>query len=262
MPIDRDDLRVAYGAAATAWAGGAAVVYDALAEVMVARLGDLGPGPVLDLCAGSGAVSAALTRRGVAAIAVDLSESMIRVNAAARPPGVVADAMALPLRTGVCSGVVTAFGLNHASDPVAFLCEAARVCAPGGLVAASTFEGGWPHPAKAAVDRVVAAYGHAPPGWHDVLKHEVEPRTATVGAMLECAVDAGFRDPQVSRHSVALDATVEQVVRWRLSMASHASFVDSLPPAVRRALVAAASVAVSESWEPLVVPMLVMSASV
>lgn len=262
MSLDRGDLRIAYGAAATTWASGAAVVYDALAEAMVARLGDLGPGPVLDLCAGTGAVSAAVTRRGVAAIAVDLSDSMLRVNAAARPPGIVADAMALPVRTEACSAVLVAFGLNHAPDPVAFLREAARVCAPGGLVAASTFEGGWPHPAKEAVDRVVAAYGYVPPGWHDALKHDVEPRTASVGSAAQCAVDAGLRDPQVSRHPVALDVTVDQVVHWRLSMASHAPFVDSLPPAARRELVAAASVAVSESWEPFVVPMLVLTAMV
>lgn len=262
MPIDRDDLRVAYGAAATTWAGGAAVVYDALAEAMVTRLGDLGPGPVLDLCAGTGAVSAAVTRRGVAAIAVDLSDSMIRVNAAARPPGIVADAMTLPLRTGTCSAVLVAFGLNHAPDPVAFLREAARVCAPSGLVAASTFEGGWPHPAKAAVDRVVAAYGYVAPGWHDALKHDVEPRTASAESVARCAVDAGLRDPRVGRHPVTLDVTVDQVVCWRLSMASHAPFVVSLSPAERHELVAAASVAVSESWEPFVVPMLVLSAMV
>lgn len=259
----RRQLGSAYGAAARAWADGAAVVYDALAGALVDEIADELPSdgqPVLDLCAGTGAASAALARRGLPVVAADLSWAMLRVERAARPPAVVADAASLPLRAGGFGAVVIAFGLNHATDPVGFLAEARRVAHPGACVASSTFLRGWTHPAKAAVDEALASFGFEPPAWHRRLKDDVEPATATASVLVDVAGRAGLHGARVRVVEVAIDASVEEVVGWRCSMASHAPFVDSLVEADRVAATALAAAEVRRRWQPLVVPMLVMSA--
>jgi SAM-dependent methyltransferase len=260
----RRRLGTAYGAAAHTWATGAAVVYDALAEALVDELaGELAAcdeQPVLDLCAGTGAASAAMVRRGWAVVAADLSLEMLRVDRARRPPAVAADAGSLPFRAGGFAAVVIAFGVNHATDPVAFLAAAQRATRPGGTVATSTFMGGWAHPAKAAVDDVLASFGYASPEWHRRLKDDVEPATASPTALARVAEQAGLGSVHVRVVEVALDISAEAVVGWRCAMASHAGFVESLPPVSQRRATELAVAEVRRRWQPLVVPILVMSA--
>lgn len=261
----RRELGTAYGTAARAWASGAAVVYNALAGALVDEIADELPvaddQPVLDLCAGTGAASAALVRHGLPVVAADLSPAMLQVDRMARPAAVVADAVALPFRAGGFAAVVIAFGVNHATDPVGFLAEARRVLRPGGKVASSTFLRGWTHPAKEAVDGALAAFGYEVPGWHRRLKDDVEPATASPSAIKGVAARAALAGPRVRVVEVTIDASVEEVVGWRCSMASHASFVDSLPADARAAATELAIAEVRRRWQPLLVPMLVMTAT-
>lgn len=125
----RREVGAAYATAASSWAAGAGFVYARLADALVARLPIVGHGLVLDLCAGTGAATAPLVRRGCAVIAVDLVPDMLLVDASERPPAVAADAFALPFRDRSLAAVVVACGLNHAPDPVAFLAESRRVTA-------------------------------------------------------------------------------------------------------------------------------------
>lgn len=253
-------LGSAYEAAASAWAVGASIVYDRLAEALVAELPLIDRGPVLDLCAGTGAASAALVRRGVPLIAVDFAVAMLAVDRDTRPPAVAADGFVLPFRPHVFAAVVAAFGVNHAADPVAFLSETKRVTSAGGLVGTSTFATGWAHPAKSAVDDVLGTFGFRAPDWHRQLKRDVEPATASVGALVAIAERAGLHDARATLIEVVPDVTAEEIVGWRFSMASHVDFVSALSTEARRRATKAAIAEVRERWEPFVVPMLVMSA--
>jgi SAM-dependent methyltransferase len=240
------------------------VLYSALAAALVDSLTDELPvnsdRPVLDLCAGTGTASAALDRHGLPVVAADLSFEMLHVDRTARPPAVVADAGALPFCDDGFGAVVVAFGVNHATDPVAFLGEAQRVTQPGGTVATSTFLHGWTHPAKAAVDDVLARFGYEPPVWHSRFKDDIEPATASPTALVRIARRAGLGHVRVRIVEVALDVSVDEVVGWRCSMASNAGFIDSLAPETQREVAERAGAEVRRRWQPLVVPMLVMSA--
>lgn len=264
MSLGADDFRrqlgSAYGAAAESWAAGAAVVYSQLAGALVDQVPVIDRGPLLDLCAGTGAASVALARRGHTVVAVDLAPEMLAVDRDRRPPAVAADAYALPFRSRSFAAVVVAFGLNHATDPAAFLAEAGRVAQRGCIVATSTFAAGWTHPAKPAVDDTLALFGFRSPEWHLQLKCNVEPATAGPAALEATAARAGLRDAQVATIDVAVAATVEEVVGWRCSMASHVGFLAALPAEARRRATEAAVVEVRRRWEPLVISMLVLTA--
>jgi demethylmenaquinone methyltransferase/2-methoxy-6-polyprenyl-1,4-benzoquinol methylase len=68
---------------------------------------------------------------------MDLSFGMLAWDAAARPPGAVADIRALPLAAQSVDDAVAAFVLNHLTDSDAGLAELARVTCPGGGVLAA-----------------------------------------------------------------------------------------------------------------------------
>jgi len=96
-------------------------------------------GAYVDLCAGTLDVSAQLARQGGFAgtvIGADFAEPMLRAGrrkvAAARVAPVVADALALPVRTGTAAGAIVAFGIRNLVDLDAGLREALRVLEPGG----------------------------------------------------------------------------------------------------------------------------------
>ena len=86
---------------------------------------------MLDAGAGTGAASRALAARRAKPIVMDLSFGMLAWDAAARPPGAVADIRALPLAAQSVDDAVAAFVLNHLTDPSAGLAELARVTRPG-----------------------------------------------------------------------------------------------------------------------------------
>ena len=252
-------MATAYDEAATAWSLGASVVYERLADEVVALMPRSTGGTVLDLCAGTGAATTALLRRHQPVIAVDVSHAMLAVGSHARPPGVAADALALPFRAAAFAGVIVNCGLNHAPDPVAFLREAGRVTQPGGAVLASTFTGGWAHPAKAAVDGALMTFGYRAPSWHQQFKSEIEPASSAPEQLIALSERAGLAERSVTRLDVVVDLSIEQMVAWRFAMASHAAFVSGLSEDARRRVTQLATTAVRDCWEPLVIPLLVFS---
>jgi demethylmenaquinone methyltransferase/2-methoxy-6-polyprenyl-1,4-benzoquinol methylase len=127
----------------------------AVAAAVGARPGER----VLDLAAGTGAVSRVLAEAGADCVACDFSFGMLEVGAMrlarsghpGRPgPGgngpaataattgrgavrfVAGDALALPLRNGAFDAVTISFGLRNVADPAAALAEMRRVTKPGG----------------------------------------------------------------------------------------------------------------------------------
>lgn len=93
----------------------------------------------------------------------------------------------------------------------------------GGLVLASAFPAGQDHPAKAAVDEALRAFGYRPPRSYAQLKEDGEAAVAAPGALAGLAAGAGLADVTVTRRRIdvgLLDSGA--LVAWRLGMASSA----------------------------------------
>lgn len=119
---------------------------------------------VLDVAAGTGALTSELAARGARAIAVDFSWNMLATGA--RRGNVVAlwcnaDALRLPFADASVDAVTIAFGLRNLPEPSAGLAEFARVVRPGGRLAVLEFS----RPVWAPLDTVYTRYlvGAMPP---------------------------------------------------------------------------------------------------
>jgi demethylmenaquinone methyltransferase / 2-methoxy-6-polyprenyl-1,4-benzoquinol methylase len=88
---------------------------------------------VLDVAAGTGDFTRELARRGLRAVASDLSYGMLRAGRD-MPERVQADATALPFRAASFDGVTCGYALRNVSDLRATFDEMARVVRPGGRV--------------------------------------------------------------------------------------------------------------------------------
>jgi SAM-dependent methyltransferase len=256
-------LREAYGAGAAAWAAGPVRMYRTLADVLVADAGSpVRGGLVIDLGAGTGAVSdAALAAGARAVVAVDAAEGMLRFAQRDRPPALVADGSALALGNEAVDAVLAGCCINHAPDPVVMVREAGRVVGPGGVVAMSTFLGGDEHPAKAIVDETMKRFGYELPSWHTAVKTEIAPLTETPGALEAVARKANLVDVGVREHRVDTGIrTARDLAGWRLGMASQSPFFSSLPPSRQEELVAACVEAIGPDPKPLIVSLLVLVA--
>lgn len=249
-------VRRGYDGAAQDWADGAELVYGPLADALLARAPDLAGGLVLDVGAGTGAVSRRLLAAGARAIAVDASWSMLAHAASSRPPAVVGDIHRLPLADDAVDGAAAAFVLNHLADPVAALVELRRVVRPGGGVVASVFASADRAPAKSAIDDTLARAGWAPPEWYGFLK-SVDGRVGSAVAMRQAAVAAGLDRVDVVEERVRTGVSdPRDIVRYRLSQPQNAPYVAALGDAERRRLVedcVAAVAATGEPFEPGVV---------
>lgn len=116
---------------------------------------------VLDLAAGTGTSSEALTATGARCVACDFSLGMLRVGArrrgAASAAGVsfvAGDALRLPFPDGCFDAVVISFGLRNVADPVAALAEMRRVTRPGGRLVVCEFS----HPVWAPFRQLYGGY--------------------------------------------------------------------------------------------------------
>ena len=225
----------AYSATGAAWEDGPGRIYDRLAEVLVARAPvPLGGAGVLDVGAGTGAASRAALAAGAArVIAVDAAFGMLAHQAAARPPAVVGDAVALPFARAAFDAAVAAFSLNHLADPAAGLREMARVTRPGGAVLASAYAADDAHPVKGAVEAALVARGWAPEPWFQAVRDDTAPRLATVEHAAAAATAARL-DVDVATVRVPFpDLGARELVSWRLGLAQHAPFLAGLGPDAR-----------------------------
>jgi ubiquinone/menaquinone biosynthesis C-methylase UbiE len=249
---DADDLalvRQGYEDAAPAWAGGAELVYGPLADALLARAPDLLGRLVLDVGAGTGAVSRRLVDAGARAIAVDASWSMLAHDANSRPPAVVGDITHLPLADGAVDGAAAAFVLNHLADPVAALAEMRRVVRRGGFVVASVFSSADRPPGKSAIDGVLTAAGWEPPEWYRFLK-TVDDQLGSAASMRDAAHAAHLEEVDVVEERVRTGVTdPRDVVRYRLSQPQSAAFLSGLDESSRRRVVDECVAAVAETGE-------------
>jgi SAM-dependent methyltransferase len=265
-----DGQTEAYSRSAARWAAGPDRVYyrplgAALVGVLAGALAEpLAGRRVLDLGAGTGAVTAELVAAGAHVVALDRAPGMLAFRRAERPPAAVADAVALPVRAGTVAAVAAGCCLAHLSAPGVAVAEAATVLAPGGVVAASAFPTVWRDPLKAIVEAALLDGGWQPPPWYEALKAEGESATGAPGPFRALAVDAGLAGDVVELVVPIEFADATAVVDWRLGMAQTAPWVDGLEPHARDGLraIAAAAVraAVGDGPVRLEVPLLVLVA--
>lgn len=248
--------RRGYEVAADGWADGAELAYGPMADALLAPAPDVAGRVVLDVGAGTGAVSRRLVAAGAHVVAVDASWPMLAHQAASRPPGVVGDIARLPLLDGVVDGAAAAFVLNHLADPVAALVEVRRIVRRGGFVVASVFSIARRPPAKAAIDGALAAAGWEPPQWYRFLK-SVDGQLGSAATMRAAAEAAGLKHIAVVERPVRTGVTdPRDIVRFRLSQPQLAGFVAGLDDAARQQVVdecVAAVAATGEALDPGVV---------
>jgi ubiquinone/menaquinone biosynthesis C-methylase UbiE len=231
-----------YEHTAAAYARGAEPVYRPMADALVAASPvDLAGERVLDVGAGTGAGSQALTAVGARPIAIDLAWTMLAHERAARPPAAVADLYHLPLRSNGLDAVLAPFVLNHVDQPVDALAELAGCVRPGGVVLASTFSVRDRPPVKAQIDAVVVRHGGQLPDAYLWMRDALAPLIGTADAMADAARRAGLRT--VDAIETVVDTGVSEpadLVAYRFAMPQAARFLDSLPPAERADIVAEA----------------------
>jgi ubiquinone/menaquinone biosynthesis C-methylase UbiE len=256
------DASAAYEGLAGAWASGPSRVYDRLAEAIVAAYPDsLAGRHVLDIGAGTGAVTRALTARGARTTAVDIAPDMVEHMRADGINAVVGDICALPFPNATFDGAVAAFSVSHVADPVAALSEARRVVRGGRVVIVGVFAAQPVNASKEVVDSVAEQFGFVRPGWYTHWKTEVEPAISTPEKLRSFAEQAGFEAIDISERAVATGVNApEDIVAARLGMAHLAPFVASLSVSQRAEFIRAAVAVVAQNPQPLRPIVLLMSA--
>ena len=248
-------VRAAYEAASQSWVAGPEPVYAALAAALATHVAPMLIGArVLDLGAGTGVAGRAAVAAGATEVAAaDLAVSPLRRCGPQLRP-VAADATALPFRDRSFDVVLAAFSLTHARQLGAALTESRRV---GRALAATAFAPGWGHPAKTAVDGVLARFGFRPPPWYLTFKQDAEPQLGDTRLVHQLALAAGYR--RVESRVIAVPTGLSgpaELAAWRLGMAHIAPFAGSLDVQRRAELWLAAEDAIGDC-EPLVVDLLV-----
>jgi ubiquinone/menaquinone biosynthesis C-methylase UbiE len=259
-----DAAGAAYEGVARAWADGPSRVYDRLAEAVVgAYPGAIAGQHVVDLGAGTGAVSRAVLRLGGRVTAVDASEDMVEHMRASGLGAVSGDLLALPFETGTFDGAIAAFAISHVADPLHALAEARRVVRDDGVVVVGLFAAAAANTSKDVIDAVAQRYGYVRPAWYDRLKHELEPMTNTPQRLRECARRAGLAEITIAERAVETGVVApSDIVASRIGMAHLAPFVATLDDATHRAFVAEAIAAVAVDPQSLRPTVLLMSSRV
>jgi SAM-dependent methyltransferase len=105
-----------------------------LADQVVATLPSVAGAHVVDLGCGPGHYTRALRRAGAIVQPIDLDAAEFELPGG--PPGgeMIANGMALPLRTESVGGIVCSNMIEHTRDPIRVLDEMERIVSPGGWI--------------------------------------------------------------------------------------------------------------------------------
>lgn len=167
------------------------LLFQPYARDLAKRVSDLGSGTLIEVAAGTGAVTRALIAAlpGVRLWATDLNEAMVRIGAGRASGPLVtwqqADAQQLPFESSIAQAVVCQFGVMFIPEKVLAYREALRVLAPGGRYVFNVWGNLADNPVSKAVSDAVAELFRADPprffertpfGYHDpaVLRAQLE----------------------------------------------------------------------------------------
>jgi SAM-dependent methyltransferase len=242
-----------YAGAADGWATGASIVYEPIAELLIARSPlSLRGARVLDVGAGTGACESPLRAAGTAVVVeTDLSHDMLAWNRRARPPLVVSDAMRLPVPKAAFDAAVASFVLNHLTDPIGGLAELARVVRPGGAVLATVFANSSHDASRDAIDQVARARGWVPPDWYTELKTTTALRLGASEPMTDIAATAALVDVEVDEEPVDIGLTdPEALVAYRFGQAQFTDWLAELSADERVGARTAAVRAIGDGMQP------------
>jgi ubiquinone/menaquinone biosynthesis C-methylase UbiE len=182
----------------------AAAQYDAtfayatapFTEALLDAAGVIAGMEVLDVCCGTGVVTAAAARRGAQAVGLDFSPAMLNEAQRAHPQLQFdeGDAEALPYADQSFDAVVSNFGVHHVPRPDKAIAEAFRVLRPGGRVAGTS----WAVPSENIAWGLLfdAIRAHGDP--HAAKTPPSGGNLATVEAMLHLLRDAGFAEARAA----------------------------------------------------------------
>jgi SAM-dependent methyltransferase len=221
-----------YTGAARGWAEGASLVYGPIDRQLIAT----SPHPlrgrvVLDVGAGTGVATTALTHAGARPIATDLSRDMLAWQASHRPPAVVADICVLPLHSNAVDDTIAAFVLNHLVQPADGLAELVRVTCPGGAVLACVYANASRSEVRDTIDQAAQLEGWRVPDWYTEIKQTSVPLLGTAEDMERVAKDAGLVEIAVDERSVDVGVIQpEQLVDYRLGQAHYSAWLEQLGP--------------------------------
>jgi ubiquinone/menaquinone biosynthesis C-methylase UbiE len=159
------------------------LIFQHYAEDMATRATQRAPRRVLELAAGTGAVTRCLARAlppATSIVATDLNQGMLDRAAALGTERPVdwrqADAQALPFPDGSFDLVACQFGVMFFPDKAGAFAQALRVLAPGGLLLFNTWDSLAANELAATVDAALAALfpdnpphfmAEVPHGYHD-----------------------------------------------------------------------------------------------
>jgi ubiquinone/menaquinone biosynthesis C-methylase UbiE len=211
--LDTDSLRAVYGDGAASYDSlwhpvirpPALALIDALALDNASRVVDVG--------AGTGALTAPLRAAAPHALVVsaDASAAMLRVaRERADAIACLADAGALPLADASVDAVLLAYVLFHLLEPSAGVREAARVVRPGGHVGTITWANEDPPRAAAIWDEILA--GHGVPLLPEHGNHRGLDREDLIRSLLE---DNGLMPDRLWRAPIEHDFTPDTYLRMR-----------------------------------------------
>jgi ubiquinone/menaquinone biosynthesis C-methylase UbiE len=225
----------------------AAAEYDAsfvratapFAEALLDAAGVASGMRVLDLCCGTGLVTAAAAARGARPVGLDFSSAMLAEARRAHPQLQFeqSDAEALPYADKNFAAVVSNFGMHHLPSPQKAVAEAFRVLSPGGRVAFTT----WATPAENIAWRLLfnAIRDHGDP---DAAKTPPSGgNLGTTDAVLRLLREAGFADarPEPIRREWLVADPRDLLTALSRGTVRTAALIAAQPAAARPAIEAA-----------------------
>ncbi|MDP9067093.1 MAG: class I SAM-dependent methyltransferase [Actinomycetota bacterium] len=131
---DRETLNEEFERAAKGFAARTAGRFDSMRVVEFARVDP--QDTVVEVGAGTGNFLSLFEGHVARLVALDLTEGMLREGAARYPwlDSIVGDGLRLPFRSASVDIVASAQALHHVFEPLGFVKEMRRVCAPDGKV--------------------------------------------------------------------------------------------------------------------------------